>query len=172
MFQIDARLLPVAQFGGVGAAAIAARDKRRLGGRDAPQPLENVLAGGMGGVALRPDQHEIVVHHVQPAGTVALGKEFLLGRLVVHELDVGIAAPAQVERLPGTHRHHAHLDPGLLLVDRQQVAEQAALLGRRGRCDGDELFLRQRGARQQRGRQCSAQHPGARFSTHAVSPCK
>ena len=61
---------------------------------------------------------------------------------VVHEHDVGIAAPRQVERLAGAERDDAHLDAGVLLERRQQVPEQAGLLGRRGRGHDDEFVLR------------------------------
>jgi hypothetical protein len=48
----------------------------------------------------------------------------------VHEDDVGVAAAAGVQRLAGAHGHHAHVDAGGGLEGRQQVAEQARLLGR------------------------------------------
>ena len=66
-------------------------------------------------IGLRPDQDEVVVHHVEALHAVALGEEFLLERLGVHEHHVGVAAPADVERLAGAERDHAHLDAGLLL---------------------------------------------------------
>ena len=40
----------------------------------------------------------------------SFGNELLFGRLVVHEQHVGIAAPADVDRLPGADRDHAHVD--------------------------------------------------------------
>jgi hypothetical protein len=55
----------------------------------------------------------------------ALGDEFLLGRLVVHEHHVGIAAARRVQRLAGAQRDDAHLDAAGLLEGGQQVAEQA-----------------------------------------------
>ena len=61
----------------------------------------------------------------------ALGDELLLGRLVVHEQHVGVAAPAHVERLPGADGDDANVDAGRLLERRQQVREQARLLGAR-----------------------------------------
>ena len=94
------------------------------------------------GSALRPDDDEVVVHHVVALGGKALGEEFLLGRPVVDEHHVGVAAPADVERLTGAERDDAHLDAGLLGEARQQVFEQPGLLGRGRRGNGDEALLR------------------------------
>ena len=69
-------------------------------------------------------------------------EKLFLGRSGVHEDHVGIAPAGEIEGLPGTERHHPHLDPGLLPENRQDVAEQSRLLGRRGRGDDDELVLR------------------------------
>ena len=104
-------------------------------------------------------QDEIVVHHLVAPHAVALGDELLLERPGVHEHHVGVAAPAHVERLAGAERHHAHLDAGLLLEDRQQVLEEARLLGRGGRGDGDEALLRLRPARQATQSSCSKTEP-------------
>ena len=46
---------------------------------------------------------------------MAFAHELLLGGLRVHEHDVRIAAPREVERLAGAERDDAHLDAGLLL---------------------------------------------------------
>ena len=43
----------------------------------------------------------------------------------MHENHVGIAAAAGVERLAGTLRDDFHLDPGLLLEQRENVPKQA-----------------------------------------------
>ncbi len=96
----------------------------------------------------------------------ALGEEFLLGGARVHEHDVGVAAPREVERLPGAERHDAHLDAGLLLEDRQQIAEQARLLGRRRRRDGDERVLRR--ARRARRARAAATRNRRRAITMAI----
>ena len=72
-------------------------------------------------------------------------RNFSSGGLRVHEHHVGVAAPREVERLAGAERDHAHLDAGLLLESGQDVAEQPRLLGRGGRGDDDEVFLRDRG---------------------------
>jgi len=63
---------------------------------------------------------------------VALGEKFLLERLGMHEHDVGITAPADVERLAGADGDDVHGNAGLLFEDRQQMPEEAALLGRGG----------------------------------------
>ena len=77
---------------------------------------------------------------------MALAEELALRRPCVHEHDVGVAAARDVERLAGAERDDAHLDAGLLLEDRQDVPEQARLLGRRRRGDRDES-LRERARR-------------------------
>ena len=81
----------------------------------------------------------------QPSAT-----NFSSAARVVDEHDVGVAAAREVERLARAQRDHAHLDAGVLLEHRQQVAEQARLLGRRRRRDDDELLLR---ACRERGQQ-------------------
>ena len=103
-------------------------------------------AGSLGG----PDEHEVVVHHGAALGAEAFGDELLFGHRVVHEHDVGVAAAAGVQRLPGADGDHAHVDAGGRLEDRQQVLEQARLFGGRGRGHHDELVLREC---RQRGRQ-------------------
>jgi colanic acid/amylovoran biosynthesis protein len=52
-------------------------------------------------------------------------------------------AAREIERLARSERHDAHVDAGLGLEDRQDVAEQARLLGRRRRGDGDAALLRE-----------------------------
>ena len=49
----------------------------------------------------------------------ALGEKFLLGGARVDEDDVGVAAPRDVERLPGAERDDVDLDARLRLEDRQ-----------------------------------------------------
>src|SRR5262249_48198320 len=68
--------------------------------------------------------------------------EFLLRLPGMHENHVGIAAAAGVERLAGALRHHLHIDAGLGLEQRQDVAEQAGVLRRSGRCNHDGFILR------------------------------
>ena len=109
----------------------------------------SLVPGDLRRVGLRPDHDEVVVHDLAAVDAEALGEEFLLGGLVVHEHDIGIAAARGVEGLAGAERHDAHVDPGLRLEDRQDVAEQAGLLGRGRRGDDDELVLRHGRQRQQ-----------------------
>ena len=109
--------------------------------------VDDVLALDAGRIALRPDQHEVVVHHVEALHAEALGEEFLLLRLGVDEHHVGVAAPRGVERLAGALRDHLHVDAGLGLEDRQEIAEQPGILRRGGRGDHDRLVLRRWRAR-------------------------
>jgi hypothetical protein len=60
------------------------------------------------------------------------------------EDDVGVAAPPGLQRLAGALRDHPHLDAGRRLEHRQDVVEQARLLGRGGRGHRDERFLLRR----------------------------
>jgi hypothetical protein len=108
-------------------------------------------SGNVCRVALRADEHEVVVHHRVAPDAQSFGDEFFFRRLVVHEHDVGIAAAREVERLPGAERDDAHLDAGVLLERRQQMREQAGLLRRRGRGHDDELVLRDSAGCQQQG---------------------
>ena len=94
-------------------------------------------------VALRSDQDEIVVHHVEAPHTESVGDELLFLRLGMNEHDIGIAAPRRIERLAGALRDHPHLDASLRLEQRQEMAEQARILGRGGGGDNDGFFLRE-----------------------------
>ena len=87
------------------------------------------------------DQHEVIVHNRIALQAKTFGEKFLLGRLGMHEHHIGIAAPGGVERLAGALRHHLHVDAGLFLEDRQQIAEQAGILRRGRRSDNDRFFL-------------------------------
>jgi len=113
----------------------------RFCGFDAAQAFEDVLAGCFGRVGLGADDDEIVVHDFLALDAEALGDEFFLGGLVMDEDHIGIAAPRQIERLAGAQGDDAHLDAVGLFENRQHVAEEAGLLGRGGRGDGDEAFL-------------------------------
>jgi hypothetical protein len=124
----------------MGAAAIAARDERCMRIGDALQPRDDVIARSARRVRTRADDDEIVVHDAPPADPMAFGDECLLGRLIVHEYHVGIATAPDVERLAGAGGHDANLDAGRPAEGGQDVPEQPRLLGRRGRCDGDELL--------------------------------
>src|SRR5262245_4953309 len=85
---------------------------------------------------------EIVVHHGVSFDAETVGDEFLLLRLGVHEQHIGVAASAGVERLAGALRHHLHVDAGLGLEQRQDVAEQSGVLRRRGGGDHNGFVLR------------------------------
>ena len=61
---------------------------------------------------------------------------------ICNDLSLSNAAPRRVEGLPGAERQHFHLDAGPLLHDRQQIAEQARILGRGRRGDDDRVVLR------------------------------
>ena len=135
-------LLPEPQLHPVGAAVVAARGEGRLGRRDLLEGIDGiVVAFDMGGIGLRADDDEVVVHQRLALHAIALGDEFLLAGPVMDEQHVGIALLADLEGLAGPDRDDAHLDAGLLGEDRQQIFEQPAVLGRgRGR-DGDEAIL-------------------------------
>ena len=87
---------------GASAAAILAERRRRL-----------VRAGDPGRVARGAHHDEVVVHQVEARAAVALRNERLFGGLVVHQEEVGIAVSRKPQRLAGTDRDDAHLDPGL-----------------------------------------------------------
>jgi hypothetical protein len=128
----------------VRAAAVAARHERRAGILDLQQCVERVLAPrDSRRVCFRADQHEVVVHHWIPLHPVPFAQEsFFLGPRV-HEHDVRIAAPRDVQCLARAEGDDAYLYAGLLLEDRQDLPEQSGLLGGGRRRDGDEP-LRQR----------------------------
>ena len=65
-------------------------------------------------IGLRPDHHEIIVHHVIPLHANTLGEEFFFRDLVMHEYHVGVAAPADFERLPGADGDDLDADPARL----------------------------------------------------------
>ena len=71
------------------------------------------------GIVLRSDHDEVVVHDVAPADTFTFGDEAILRFAIVHEHDVRVAAPANVERLAGAQGDDVHRDAGLFLEQRQ-----------------------------------------------------
>ena len=145
---VDAGDLPEIELGGMRAGLVAARDEGGALGLDRLERGDDVLGAlDAGRIALRPDQDEVVVHHRIALHAEAFGDELLFLRLGMHEHHVGIAAAAGVERLAGALRHHLHVDAGLRLEQRQDVAEQAGVLGRGGRGDDDRFVLRERAAR-------------------------
>ncbi len=145
LIDVDAGNLPEREFGAVGAGLVAARDKRRAFVLDQFEGGGDVLAAlDAGRVALRSDQHEVVVHDREALHAEAIGDKFFFLRLGMHEHNVGVAAAAGIERLAGALRHDLHLDAGLGLEHRQDMAEQTGVLRRRGRRDHDGLVLRLR----------------------------
>ena len=62
----------------------------------------------------------------------ALGDEFLLRRPVMHQQRIRIAAPPDIQCLPCPERHHPHADPGRRGEARQEMREEAGLLGAGG----------------------------------------
>src|SRR3954463_5913318 len=122
--------------------AIAARDEWRVGRRDLAQRADDVLvAGDVRGIALGPDDHEIVVHDVEALHALSFGHELVLGRTVMNEHDIGVTPPADVERLAGTDGDDLDADALHLRELRKQMIKQAGLLrgGRRG--DRDSALL-------------------------------
>ena len=136
--QVDAGDFPITQLGLIGAALVAARHKGLSGGLELEQSRGHILAAHVGRVRLRTDQHKVVVHHGLALQAETLGHELLFGDRVVHEHHIGVAATCHVECLTGAHCHHAHLYAGVLGERRQQMPEQAGLLGRGGRSHHDE----------------------------------
>ncbi len=63
------------------------------------------------------------------------------------EDDVGVAAPARVERLAGALAHNANLDAGLRPEEREQMLEQAGIRRRCGGRHGDLAGGGRRGLR-------------------------
>ena len=63
------------------------------------------------------------------------------GRPVVDEDYAGVAATSDIERLAGADSDDLHADVLVFRKPRQQIAEQARLLGRRHRRDSDSVLL-------------------------------
>ena len=146
--RVDAARRPQAPFGRVRTALVAARGERRSCGTDLLQRRHHILhARDAGGVQRRPDDDEVVVHDVVPVHEPALPHHPELRILVVHEDDVAVAALAHVERLAGALGDDAHADTRLRFEQRQDVPEQARVLGRGRRRHDDELLLRPQGGR-------------------------
>ena len=128
------------------AACVPERSPREMKGALAAamrrKPSTASLPRGLRRIGVRADDDEVVVHDVVALGRVALGDEGVLGRPIVHEHDVRVAAPADVEGLAGAERHDLHRDAGIGSEERQEMAEQARLLGRGRRGDGDRAVLR------------------------------
>ena len=59
-------------------------------------------------IGRRPDDDEVVVHDVEPLARVALGDELVFGLAGVDQQHVGVAAAADLDRLPGADRDDVH----------------------------------------------------------------
>ena len=92
-------------------------------------------------VRLRSDNDEVVVHEVKALHALSFGHELVLGRPVMHEHDIRIAASPDIERLSRADGDDFHLDSARLGEAGQKIAEQAGLLSRGGRGDRDGAIL-------------------------------
>ena len=92
-------------------------------------------------IGIRPDDDEIVVHHVAAVDAEAVGDELVLADAIVDQQRIGIAAHADRERLSGADRDDVHAEAARRAKDRQDVAEQAGVLGRGGRAENDESLV-------------------------------
>jgi len=107
------------------AGTIAAGDERRALVLDGLERRHDVLAAADAGrIALRTDQHEVVVHHRRALYPEAFGKEFFLRGLRVDKYDIGVPPPTGIECLPGSLSDNFHIDARLGLEQRQYVSEQ------------------------------------------------
>ena len=120
---------PVTQFGGVGAALVATRDKIGVGRMEFYKRFHDVLALDPGRIGGRANQHKVVVHDRKTLDGKTFGHDFFFSHLVMHKQHVGIAASAHVDGLPGAYRHNLDVDTAGLLEGRQQRTEQAGLFG-------------------------------------------
>src|SRR5690606_21099387 len=99
----------------MGARLVAARHEWRSLVLDGSQGRGNVVgAADACGIALRADQHKIIVHHVEALRREALLDELLLLRLGMDEHDIGVTAASSVESLTRALSHDLHLDAGLV----------------------------------------------------------
>src|SRR5262249_8329205 len=93
-------------------------------GFDSFKPLGHVFhALDAGWIALRADQHEIVVHDGVALNAKTVGDKFLLLRLGVHEQNVGVTAPSTIKRLTCSLPNDFDPDGGLGFEKRQNVTE-------------------------------------------------
>jgi len=99
---VDSGGVPERELGHVRSAAIAARYEWRAGGLEFLQRDDDVLAAAdLRRIALRADEHEVVVHHRITPDAVTFGEELLFGRPACTKHDVGIAPPRDIESLAG-----------------------------------------------------------------------
>jgi hypothetical protein len=84
------------------------------------------------GIVLGSDNHEIVPSNLATVHAVTLADELLLGLRVVHQHEVGIAAPRGLKCLASPLGDTANLDAGGLCEQRQNATEQPGVLNGRG----------------------------------------
>jgi hypothetical protein len=81
------------------------------------------------------------VHHQPTGARGALGDELLLGLRRVHEQDVGLTAPAELDGLPTADRQRLDLPAGVGGEGGQQLVEQPGVLGARGGGEDQRLLV-------------------------------
>ena len=139
---IDAGVVPKFELGNVSTGAVAARNEWRRLVLDRFQRRQDVLAPDAGGIGMRTDQHEVIVHHRVALDAETIDEEFFFSRLGVHEHHIGVPTPSRIERLAGALGDDFHVDTGLLLEDREQISERPRILRRCRRRDSDGFLLR------------------------------
>jgi hypothetical protein len=84
------------KLGDMGAGEVSSRDEQCLLLPNDLKSLGNILhALDAGGIVLRPNQHEVVVHYRKAFQSLALSKEFFFRRFGMYEHHVCIAAPGR-----------------------------------------------------------------------------
>src|SRR5450759_1726621 len=90
----------------------------------------------------------------------------------MNEYDVGVATSRKIERLSGPNCHDVHFDAPPLLEARKKVTEEARLLGRRRRCNGDVSFLRLGAQGAERNQSDEADRKPTAMAYHGNSPSR
>ena len=83
------------------------------------------------------DNHEIVVHQVEPLDAVAAGDELLLGVAGMHEQDVAVSVHGVADSLPGAHGNHLDENARRIAEIGKDVIEQPRVLRLGRRLDDD-----------------------------------
>ena len=107
----------------------------------------DVLALDAGRIALRADQDEVVVHHGKRFTPKPSATNFSSCALACTNTTSASPRWPVSSAWPVPCDDHLHVDAGLGLEHRQDVAEQAGVLRRGGRGDDDRLVLRRARAR-------------------------
>ena len=76
-------------------------------------------------VIRRPDNNEVVIHHIVPDHVKAFLHCLQLLLLGMDKDEVRIAPLSNLDRRAGAYSNNVHFDSGLLLEDRQDVVEQS-----------------------------------------------